>query len=834
MAAQVPARITDMRVIGVAAPQQGGQPQGPTSPSNVQATAISAGQVDVSWTASTSDTGTVAGYQIFRGGVPLNTTSVTSYSDLTCQPSTTYSYVIVAFDALGNNSPPSTTSSATTPANAAPVWASIPTQTLQVGNAYLLQLTAYCTDADLDPLTFTVASGALPDGITLSGSRLQGTCTTAGQALSVTIRAADVFHQSDAVVAFTTYTVDVTAPPVPTNVQATAASSSQINVTWTDSVDAAGSVGELVSGTKDYRVYRSMDGSAYSLRATVTADPYADTGLSASTAYWYKVTARDNALNESSQSTAATATTQSTGSWFPNWPIMTAGYLIGNYTGNYGDTTNRVYTGELNILIAAWFYPTTTRFTPRATALDFLKTNYPGLKIFLYTGNDSTIKTITSAGSDAKELTKTLVEDATKGNPNWYLRRVNGQQTESLFDPTNFWEFNVACLVAGLNSLGQRYDQAWVQRIWDAYQTSAYASNGANFFSTYFTGIYIDNFEARCQAVYVNNGGTLVTDIDFDGDGVADTLNDYSSGSTAGGRFQSEGNLQFKASTEAKFGNLMIPNASRWPYDYFDGRNLKPPLPLSNHPCYGKWEVILRESSNLDFGLTRTSGTSTGLSYVGVDPLGTAFARMTIHERFLTTDAAARSGKACVLLEAYTPSRTNNAFTLADYAFSRFHLCAALMMERTAHAVSSGKNIALPLDELFLDLGTPIGTRSMGTLNETTLGFTARSPDFTSGVAKFWWQRYTKGIVVLRLDPATQGVWPSADAAVSCTLPAPGTGKKWQMINAATYVSPAIWPGPSGTLVTRAMRGQDTSLNNGADVTTISLRPMTGAIVRLV
>ncbi len=298
-----------MRVLGALAPQTGDIAP-PTIPQNVVATAINAGRCDVSWTASTDVFG-VAGYQIFRNGSPLNTTSLTSYTDSTCQPSTAYSYVIVAFDAVGNNSSPSNASVATTPANAAPVWQSIPTQNLIVGNAYLLQLTDFCTDADLDTISFSITIGTLPTGIVLSGTRLQGTPTVAGETPTITVRAADQFHQINTTIAFSTKTVDVTAPPVPTGLAATAFSSSQINVSWNASTDVAGGANELVSGTKDYRVYR--DGS---LRATVTATSYSDTGLAASTQYAYRVSVRDNALNESAQATQVTATTQSSSTGF--------------------------------------------------------------------------------------------------------------------------------------------------------------------------------------------------------------------------------------------------------------------------------------------------------------------------------------------------------------------------------------------------------------------------------------------------------------------------------------------------------------------------------------
>jgi fibronectin type 3 domain-containing protein len=328
-----------MRVLGALAPQFGDIAP-PTIPQNVVATAINAGRVDLTWTASTDDFG-VAGYQIFRNGSPLNTTALTSYTDPTCQPSTFYSYVVVAFDGAGNSSAASTAGTATTPANAAPVWQSIPAQTLIIGNAYLLTLTSFCTDADLDTLTFTITAGTLPTGIVLSGNRLQGTPTTAGQTPTVTVQAADAFHQITTTIAFSTFTADVTAPPIPSP-SAAVFSSSQINLTWSPVTDT-GPANELVSGTQDYRVYRSTDGGAnYSLRATTSSPSYSDTGLSASTTYFYKVTSRDVALNESARSSAVSGTTTASG--------VTTSVVAGVFTldsGLGGLARGRVRWGQL-------------------------------------------------------------------------------------------------------------------------------------------------------------------------------------------------------------------------------------------------------------------------------------------------------------------------------------------------------------------------------------------------------------------------------------------------------------------------------------------------------
>ena len=95
-----------------------------------------------------------------------------------------------------------------------------------------------------------------------------------------------------------TITLTAAGPSVPGNFTATAISSSQINLSWSASSEAGGSVA-------GYKVYRS--GAQI---ATVTAGTtYSNTGLSASTAYSYTVAAYDAAGNVSAPSAAASATT---------------------------------------------------------------------------------------------------------------------------------------------------------------------------------------------------------------------------------------------------------------------------------------------------------------------------------------------------------------------------------------------------------------------------------------------------------------------------------------------------------------------------------------------
>lgn len=85
----------------------------PSAPTNLTATAISASQIDLSWTASTDNVG-VAGYAIYRGGIKVAAVNGTTYSDTGLSSGTLYSYTVKALDAALNYSADSNTATATT------------------------------------------------------------------------------------------------------------------------------------------------------------------------------------------------------------------------------------------------------------------------------------------------------------------------------------------------------------------------------------------------------------------------------------------------------------------------------------------------------------------------------------------------------------------------------------------------------------------------------------------------------------------------------------------------------------------------------------------------
>ncbi|WP_239615333.1 carbohydrate binding domain-containing protein [Cohnella mopanensis] len=125
---------------------------------------------------------------------------------------------------------------------------------------------------------------------TAAGTSYTDNGLTAATTYSYTVKAYDAATNRSALssppASATTTPPDTQAPTMPTNVTATAVSSSSINVAWTASTDNIGVTG--------YEVYRNG-----TLVGQSTTTSYADIGLAATTAYSYTVKAFDAAANRS-------------------------------------------------------------------------------------------------------------------------------------------------------------------------------------------------------------------------------------------------------------------------------------------------------------------------------------------------------------------------------------------------------------------------------------------------------------------------------------------------------------------------------------------------------
>ena len=88
----------------------------PSVPAILTSGATSSTQVALTWSTSTDNTG-VTGYDVYRNGVLLTTSPVTttSYTDTTASPGATYQYTVSALDGAGNASAQSSPATVTTP-----------------------------------------------------------------------------------------------------------------------------------------------------------------------------------------------------------------------------------------------------------------------------------------------------------------------------------------------------------------------------------------------------------------------------------------------------------------------------------------------------------------------------------------------------------------------------------------------------------------------------------------------------------------------------------------------------------------------------------------------
>jgi hypothetical protein len=103
---------------------------------------------------------------------------------------------------------------------------------------------------------------------------------------------------------------DKMPPPLPSGLNVTVISSSQINLSWNAVTDP--------SGIREYRIERAVGAGSFALLRAVAGTSTSDTGLAASTTYRYRVSAVDNAGNASAFSTEGSGTTPATSG--PNRP----------------------------------------------------------------------------------------------------------------------------------------------------------------------------------------------------------------------------------------------------------------------------------------------------------------------------------------------------------------------------------------------------------------------------------------------------------------------------------------------------------------------------------
>ncbi|HZR28042.1 MAG TPA: malectin domain-containing carbohydrate-binding protein [Terriglobales bacterium] len=154
-------------------------------------------------------------------------------------------------------------------------------------------------------VTYTVTRNGAQIASGLSATSLKDTGLTASTTYNYTVKAVNSVGASAAASASATTSSACTAPSAPSGLSATAASTTQINLSWTAST---------ANCTPTYNVFRSTTSgftpsSSNQVASGVSATSFSDTGLTCNTTYFYLVEG-SNSAGTSAPSNQASATTQ--------------------------------------------------------------------------------------------------------------------------------------------------------------------------------------------------------------------------------------------------------------------------------------------------------------------------------------------------------------------------------------------------------------------------------------------------------------------------------------------------------------------------------------------
>ena len=287
----------------------------PSAPSSLTATAASSSQINLAW----ADNSTIeTGFKIERATSSAGTytqiatvgASVKTYSNTGLSPATTYYFRVRAYNASGNSGY-SNIANATTKdvAPAAPTaLTATGVSSTQINLAWTQNSgneTGFKIERGTDGTNFTQVATVGVNVVTYSDNTL-----LPNTQYYYRVRAYNSIGDS----AYSNIASDLTGPAAPTGLTATTISSSQIDLAWTDNSGNENGF-KIERGTASAGPFTTIATNA------VGATTFSNTGLSANTAYYYRVAAY-NANGNSSYSTANATT-------LPIPPVLAA---IGNKT----------------------------------------------------------------------------------------------------------------------------------------------------------------------------------------------------------------------------------------------------------------------------------------------------------------------------------------------------------------------------------------------------------------------------------------------------------------------------------------------------------------------
>ena len=293
----------------------------PGAPTGLSATANGSTQIDLSWTAPSSDGGaSISGYKIevspndtssWTDLVANNTSTTYSHTGLTA--GTTRHYRVSAINSVGTGAASSTANATTAAAPTAPTgltatasgtstidlsW-NAPSDGGSVITGYKIEVSSNGTPSSWSDLVANTGNAT---------TTYSHTGLSAGTTRHYRVSAINSVGTGTA--SSTANATAATVPGAPTGLTATASGSTRINLTWTAPSDG----GSVITG---YKIeVSSNDGTSWSNReanTNSTSTSYAHTGLSAGTTRYYRVSAINSAGTGAASSTANATTGTDTG-----------------------------------------------------------------------------------------------------------------------------------------------------------------------------------------------------------------------------------------------------------------------------------------------------------------------------------------------------------------------------------------------------------------------------------------------------------------------------------------------------------------------------------------
>ena len=308
--------------------------EAPSAPANLAASNITQSTLTLGWNPSTDNVG-VTGYDVYRNGVKINASLVTTttYNVTALLALVNYSFHVVAKDAAGNTSAISNTINVTTPDTQAPSLPSSLTASAITQTSLTLNWTASTdnigvTGYDVYQDNVKVSTGL----VTSTTYDISGLVSNTPYAFYIKAFDAAGNSSNSSVSNFTTLAPpDLEAPSAPSNLAASAITQSTLTLTWTTSTDNV-----AVSGYDVYQNGIKINAS------TIISTTFHVSGLVALTSYDFYVIAKDLAGNSSDASNTVNVITPDTGSPTAPTGLASSNLTATSLTLNWNASTDNI------------------------------------------------------------------------------------------------------------------------------------------------------------------------------------------------------------------------------------------------------------------------------------------------------------------------------------------------------------------------------------------------------------------------------------------------------------------------------------------------------------